>query len=126
MGDFLICDKEEGSIKTVFIDDQLYDKCVFKNGVWTPVCIHETCEEYPKERHLCRKHLKEENSIPEGMIIQKGSINYIKTGIKWVPVCKICKNASVKKTGYCLEHSNYKNTGETMGSIVDIMRDFGM
>jgi len=126
MGDFLICDKEEGSIKTVLIDDQLYSKSIFKNGVWTPICIHGDCLLYPKERHLCRKHLKEEDSIPEGMIIKKGLVEYIKVGVKWVSTCKICKSPSVKKTGFCLEHSSYIGTQETIGSISDIMRDFEM
>jgi hypothetical protein len=124
MADFLYTDKYENSIKKILIDDQLQGKFIFKNGVWVPICINDDCKELIKERHLCRKHLKEQNQIMEGTVIKRGNNEYIKTGDKWVIVCKICKRPSVKKTGYCVEHENYTGSSRTVGTIEDIIRNF--
>ncbi len=119
--DFLITDKKEGTIKTVYLDDELSSKNMYQNGCWIPICIKKGCTKFPeKNTYLCNYHLKDQKLIELGTICIKGSNTYVWTG-KWCIKCSVntCKNSSTKN-GYCTKHDNLKNTGTFLGSTMDI------
>jgi hypothetical protein len=119
MTDFLTNSKKENSIKKVYIDDHLHSKTIYRNGVWVPVCIKDSCTEVPVRNDLCKTHIRETALIEPGTIVSKGSIKYVWSGVKWKLKCVICSEIA-DKSGYCQKHSSLKSSGTDIGSIADI------
>lgn len=122
--DFVVTDKKEDDIKTVYINGNLSSKSIFKNNEWLPICIKEDCIKYPEKNNLCKKHLKEQSKLDKGTVVVKGLLTYTWTGEKWAVKCKYtsCTNAALK-TEFCKDHDSFKNTGGegVLGSTADIM-----
>ena len=121
--DFVTSLKKENSIKTVYIDNNLASKHIYKNNIWVPVCIKENCVKYVVKNDLCNKHLKEQQLIEEGTIVIKSGIYYVWSNYKWSIKCEIvtCKFAATK-TGYCTDHDSFKNTINKFSSVTDIYK----